>query len=77
MKQQINELKSFIDDKEKFRSCLFYGISEDEFLYCKQSLYSKALLVDSGIGGIGVRPFQIMSITQFGLKFIGFLKDNP
>lgn len=77
LKQKIAELKPFIEDKERFRNCQFYNISDDEFLYCKQSLYSKALLVDSGIGGIGVRPFQIMSITQFGLKFIGFLKDNP
>ncbi len=73
LEQKINRLKPLINSYDKYRKAEFYEISVDDFLYCKQSLYSKALLVDSGVGAIGVRPFEIMSITVFGQEFVNFI----
>jgi hypothetical protein len=50
-----------------------FGISIDQFLFCKQRLFSKALLVDNGIGSIDGRPFMTMGITQFGIQFIDYI----
>ena len=57
-----------------FRNSIYYNITEDKFLFYKQRLYSQALLIDSGIGGIGTKAFEIMSITEFGIEFINFIK---
>ncbi|GGG19035.1 hypothetical protein [Pontibacter amylolyticus] len=51
----------------------YYNITEDQFLYFKQRLFSRGLLVDTGIGGIGVEPFEYMSITQFGREFMEYI----
>jgi len=51
----------------------YFGISNDQFLFCKQRLASKALLIDNGVGSIGGRPFGTMGITQFGIRFIDFI----
>lgn len=47
----------------------YYGLSDYKFMYYKQSLSSRGLLVDSGIG---TKPFELMSITEFGKEFINF-----
>jgi hypothetical protein len=61
---------------KELRESNFYGLSNDQFLYYKQTLYSKGLLIDSGIGAIGVPPFKTMNITQFGKDFIFFIKSS-
>ncbi|SHJ27627.1 hypothetical protein SAMN02745146_2720 [Hymenobacter daecheongensis DSM 21074] len=57
------------------REAHFYNISEKQFLYYKQNLYSKALLIDSATGGdsYGYTPFAAMGITEFGKEFLEFL----
>ena len=50
-----------------------FGITADQFLFYKQRLFSKALLVDNGIGSIGGKPFNTMGITQFGIQFIDYV----
>lgn len=50
-----------------------FGVSNDQFLFYKQRLFSKALLVDNGIGSIGGVPFKTMGITQFGIQFIDYV----
>ena len=79
-KEQIKKLEleylektEYIESLELYRESGFYNITESDFLYYKQTLASKALLVDSGVGSIGCRPFEIMSITQFGQDFINFI----
>ncbi len=53
----------------------FYNITKSDYLYYVQDLISKSLLYDSGIGGIGTLPFEILSITDFGERFLEFIKD--
>lgn len=50
-----------------------FKISKDQFLYFKQRLFSRGLLIDNGVGSIGGRPFQTMGITQFGIQFIDYV----
>lgn len=51
-----------------------FNISKDEYRYFLQDLFSKGLLFDDGVGSIGTRAFEIMSITQFGSKFLEFIR---
>jgi hypothetical protein len=68
-----------INKKHKKLECLrkfdYYNITDEKFLFYKQRLYSKGLLIDSGIGRIGVDTFQMMSITEFGKEFVEFIKE--
>ena len=73
LETQLRELEQYFSSLEKYRTAEHYNITETEFLYYKQSLASKALLIDSGVGSIGCRSFEIMSITQFGQDFINFI----
>lgn len=73
LETQLRELEQYFSSLEKYRTAEHYNITETEFLYYKQSLASKALLIDSGVGSIGHRSFEIMSITQFGQDFINFI----
>lgn len=73
---EYSEKTEYIESLELYRESGFYDITESDFLYYKQTLASKALLVDSGVGSIGCRPFEIMSITQFGQDFINFILNK-
>jgi len=53
-----------------------FSISIDQFQFYKQRLFSKALLVDNGIGSIGGKPFKTMGITQFGIQFIDYIMES-
>jgi len=61
---------------QKFRDADFYQLSESEYLYYKQTLYSKGLLIDKGLGTYDSRSFYYMWITEFGLKFLEFITGN-
>ena len=73
LQQKLDNYKEQIQKIQLFRKAAFYGLADDEFLYYKQILLSKGLLIDSGVGSMGHIPFLYMSITQFGNKFIEFL----
>lgn len=72
----IDKIQIKHKELEKYRSSEFYGISEQKFVFYKQRLFSKGLILDWGIGRIGVRSFQMMSITEFGNEFLEFIKGN-
>ena len=76
LKRELYGVEAQIEKLEKYRKASFYGLSEDDFLYLKQILVSKALLTDSGIGSIGHIPYFHMRITMFGKQFISYLKKN-
>ena len=61
---------------EKYKTAEFYKLSEQKFFFYKQRLYSKGLLFDIGVGGVGTRAFEVMSITEFGIEFINFIKGE-
>lgn len=80
VESEVVELKSFINTRseelrhlQKFRQADYYNISKNDFLYYKQMLYAKGLLIDVGIGAIETAPFQSMAITEFGKKFIEYI----
>lgn len=61
------------EELKKYRKANFYDLEEEKFFFYKQRLYSKGLLYDNGMGRIGIRPFEMMSITEFGTEFIEFI----
>lgn len=73
---EIKKMESYKLQLSKNREAYFYNLNEEEFLYSKQKLYSLGLLIDSGIGAIDVEPFEIMSITSFGKRFINFIINS-
>lgn len=67
-------IRKEITDRQAFRKPEYFGIAESEFLYYKQTLYSKGLLIDKGFGTYGgSTPFLRMWITDFGEQFLRFL----
>jgi hypothetical protein len=62
----------------KFKKADFYNLSENKFMFYKQRLFSKGLLIDNPMNRIGSLPFGHMGITEFGSEFIEFIKtaDN-
>lgn len=70
---QIDSCNSQVKGIQLFRDASYYGISDDDFLYYKQILLAKGLLVDNGVGSFDSHPFLYMGITEFGKKFIEFL----
>lgn len=76
IEKERGEIRNNHNNLEKFRGCNNYNISDDKFRFYKQRLYSKALVIDSGIGAIGTEPFEIMSITEFAVEFINFIKNT-
>lgn len=67
-------IRKEITDRQSFRQASHFGISDSEYLYYKQTLYAKGLLVDKGFGTFGgSTPFLRMWITDFGEQFIRFL----
>lgn len=68
--------KNGMDMLQMIRKAVFYNITEGEFLFFKQRLYSKGLLVDNGVGAIGGGTFITMGITEFGKKFIEYIEKN-
>lgn len=81
VKELITNLQSKYDLKNEYlrkmllvRESVYFGISEEQFLFYKQRLSSKGLVVEYGVGAIGTEAFKFMTITEFGLKFIDFIK---
>jgi hypothetical protein len=68
--------KEFVESFTKYKQAEFYELSEKSFVFYKQRLFSKGLLIDNGMSRIGGVPFGNMTITEFGLEFIDFIKNS-
>ncbi|MFA4869589.1 MAG: hypothetical protein WC623_15400 [Pedobacter sp.] len=71
--QRIQEVQKTLG---KYRRADFYGLAEDDFLYLKQILASRALMIDGGIGAIGHVQYLHMKITTFGKHFIDYIRES-
>lgn len=73
--QEIEQLKVEVNRLNAVNMASTYGLDDGEFMYLKQTLFSKGLLVDNFAGGLvgSKSTFEDMTITAFGLKFIDFL----
>lgn len=72
---ELRDIRNKHEKLKEFRSPTFYQLDEDKYFFYIQRLYSQGLLIDIGIGRIGMDPFYMMSITEFGINFLNFLKD--
>ena len=75
LKDKETEFHNREKSLSQYRSATFYHLTEEDFRYYKQILTSKGLLSDTGIGAIGGDAFIKMSITEFGKRFINFIKS--
>lgn len=57
----------------RFLKASHYDLNEETFMFCKQSLSAKALLIEKGIGSFDYEPFFLMSTTEFGKSFLEFI----
>lgn len=76
LKITYSQKKEFVESFTKFKKSEFYELNEKSFLFYKQRLFSKGLLIDNGMNRIGGVPFGNMTITEFGLEFIDFIKSS-
>ncbi|MFP3599341.1 hypothetical protein [Chryseobacterium sp. SIMBA_029] len=53
-----------------------YNLEKKEYLFLIQDLISKSLLYDAGMGGIEVKPFDIVLITDYGFSFVKYVSEN-
>ena len=74
-KEYIDRKKIHFENLDKYQTSEYYNISNRDFLFYKQSLFSKGLLVEQNQGLVfgGVEPFSKMLITEFGEEFILFI----
>ncbi len=70
------ELKQKLSEFEKFRNAKTYKITEGEYNFFIQDLASKSLLVDYGIGAIGVDSYDLMEVTEYGKYFLEFIQSE-
>jgi hypothetical protein len=73
MQTKIGEKTKELNKLQNIYKHDYFGITKDQFLFYKQRLFSKGLLVDNGVGSIGGKSFTIMGITQFGIQFIDYI----
>ena len=75
-KVEFQKQKEYIDSFLKYKKAEFYGLTENNFMFYKQRLFSKGLLIDNRMNRIGNLPFGHMGITEFGIEFIEFIKNS-
>lgn len=59
-----------------FRNCKYFEMQESEFRILIQDLVGKSLLVDIGLPILGIRPFEVLAVTDFGKSYLEFIKDH-
>ncbi len=60
----------------KLRKCEYFDLQESELCILTQDLVGKSLLVDIGLPILGIRPFQVLAITDFGKSYLEFIKEH-
>lgn len=76
IENDLEQVKKLIEEYKKTFNYKSFDISKGQYQYAIQSLSNKGLLVDEGVGSIGTSPFESMGITDFGIKFLQFIKFN-
>jgi hypothetical protein len=61
----------------QFNNSEFYKIDETKYLFYKQRLFAKGLLVELSAGTMDYTPFYQMQITEFGKEFLNFMMEKP
>lgn len=71
-----DNLKEHIDSFAEYKKAKYYDLSDNKFMFYKQRLFSKGLLIDNRMSRVGSLPFGNMGITEFGIEFIEFIKNT-
>jgi hypothetical protein len=61
VKIKYDKKKEYILSFAKYKKAEFYGLSENKFMFYKQRLFSKGLLIDNRMNRIGNLPFGHMA----------------
>jgi len=61
--------------KKKNYIMKIFNLSEDNYTFYVQDLFSKGLLLDDGINRYGTSSFELMNITKFGRDFLDYIKE--
>lgn len=75
-KEEFEKYKNQVDSNLKYRKCEFYELDDKKFIFYKQRLFSKGLLIDNPSNRIGSLPFHAMGISEFGKEFIEFIQES-
>ena len=73
---KFSDLEEKVKCKTKYRKADYYNLDERKFMFYKQRLFSKGLLIDNPSSRIGSLPFQAMGISEFGKEFVQFIKKS-
>ena len=76
VKEKYEKKKDYINSFSRYKKAEFYNLTENNFMFYKQRLFSKGLLIDNRMNRIGNNPFDHMGITEFGIEFIDFIKNS-
>lgn len=72
---KVDDFNTTVLALQKFREAEFFGLTDSEYLYYKQTLYAKGLLIDKGIGTYsGTSTFHYMWLTEFAERFLAFIR---
>lgn len=74
--QRLKELETKLLSSSKSKDSAFFNLNEDDFLFYKQDLISKCLMKENNIILFGGEPIQVIKISQFGQKYLEFIKAN-
>jgi hypothetical protein len=69
----IKEAETMLKEYQQKCTAETFNLSDNEYQFFLQNLSAKGLLVDDGVGAIGVSTFEIMSLTKFGKRFLSFI----
>jgi hypothetical protein len=72
----ISKIENWLEPLKKYKTAEFYDLTDNRFMFFKQRLFSKGLLVDNVRNRISGGTFQNMGITEFGIEFIEFIKGK-
>ena len=75
-KQKFADFEEKVNCKIKFRKAEYYDLDERKFMFYKQRLFSKGLLIDNTSNRIGSLPFRAMGISEFGKEFVKFIQES-
>jgi hypothetical protein len=71
--KKFEEYNAQVQELQRFRSPDFFGFTDDLYLYYKQILMAKGLLIDEGSIGHGTGLYKYPQITEFGMCFMEFM----
>ena len=72
--KDLEKVENIINNFNKYKTSEFYNISHGDYIYYVQDLVAKSLLIDLGVGGIGTKPYEQLSLTEFGNRFLAYIE---